>query len=315
MKISVVIPTYNRPDQLAEALESVAIQDWSVIAEVLLGDNSNAEMRDANAAVVAASPIASLIRHQPNIPPTNVTENQHALAQRARSDFFLILHDDDRLLPGALAALAAACEAETDPQVKVWFGRNRVMNHDGVVNMAGSADVDRTYGKDGPAEVRPIWKWCLTQSLPPNSALIERAAYLKHMEHPRDGNVSDWGFWVRLANSGASGRFIPEYLWIYRAHAASETAKGRGMDAHHWYEICRQLNVPPEYEGKKQELLESAAVVATTRYLRDGERRRAWDCLTSNWRWRDRLSLRGLATYAMLVTPRAWWLWALHYRG
>jgi len=316
MKISVVVPTYNRPHQLVEALNSLAIQDWSVIDEVLIGDNSNPQMRDANAAVVAASPIASLIRHHPNTPPTNVTENQHALALRARSDYFLILHDDDHLLPGALAKLAAACAAENDTRVKVWFGRNYTMDENGVVNVAGSADVDRAYGKDGPAEARPVWRWCLTQSLPPNCALIERAAYLEHMEGARDGNVSDWGFWVRLANSGAWGRFIPEHLWCYRLQQASESVSGRGMDAHLWYEICTQLNVPPEYEVQKRALLEGVAVVATTRYLRDGERRRAWACLTSPyWRWRDRLSLRGLATYAMLVTPRSLWRRALHYRA
>jgi len=316
MKISVVIPTYNRPHQLVEALDSLAMQDCSVIDEVLLGDNSSPEMRDANAAIVAASPIASLIRHHPNVPPTNVRENQKALARRARSDYFLILHDDDHLLPGALAKLTAACVAERDPRVKVWFGRNYVMNQDGVVDTAGAAELDRTYGKDGPEDVRPVWRWCLTQSLPPNSALIDRAAYLAHMEDDRDGNVSDWGFWVRLANSGAWGRFIPEYIWTYRVQQVSESISGRGMDAHHWYEICTQLAVPPEYEGQKKALLEGVAVVATTRYIRDGERRRAWDCLASPyWRWRDRLSLRGLATYAMLVTPRPLWLWALRFRG
>ena len=56
--------------------------------------------------------------------------------------------------------------------------------------------------------------------------------------------------------------------------------------------------------------------VATTRYLRDGERLLAWQCLlSSHWRWTRRLSTRGIATVLMLITPAPCWRWAMRHRA
>ena len=62
MKISVLVPTYRRPHQLAEALESLALQDRSLIGEILVGDDSPDSARAANRAAIAASSVASLVR-------------------------------------------------------------------------------------------------------------------------------------------------------------------------------------------------------------------------------------------------------------
>ncbi len=316
MRISVLIPTYNRPEQLAEAIASVAEQDLDLINEVLIGDNSNDVMREANAKVIAASPLAPLIRHVKHDPPQGNFENQWALAILAKCEHILFLHDDDKLNPGGLAALAMACENETDARVKIWFGRNHVMDEKSNVDMALTKKCDVLYGKDGPGMARPAWRWCLTESLPPNSALLDRATYLSHMRGARDGNVGDWGLWVRIANSGAWGRFVPEYVWSYRVQFASQSQSGRGMDIHRWYEIGQQLKVPPEAEIEKAHLLARVAHVATMRYLRDGERGHALRCLASrHWTWRERLSPRGLTTTLFLLTPRLLWVWALQVRA
>jgi len=316
LQISILIPTYNRPGQLAEAIASVAAQDLGLIREVLIGDNSNAAMRQENSDVIARSPIASLITHVRHDPPQGNFENQWALAKLAGSDHVLFLHDDDTLAPDGLARLADAARNEEDERVKVWFGRNYVMDEKSRVDMATTKTWDALYGKDGPSEARPVWRWCLTQSLPPNSALLVRATYLKYMEGTRDGNVGDWGLWVRLANGGAWGRFVAEYIWSYRVQEASQTQSGRGMDIHLWYEIGTQLQVPPEAEAEKLLLVTPKAQVATMRYLRDGERRRALRCMaSSHWTWRQRLSPRGLTTALFLLTPRPLWMWTLRYRA
>lgn len=316
MQISILIPTYNRSGQLAEAIASVAVQDLSLIKEILIGDNSTADMLAANRAVISTSSLAGLIRHIANDPPTSNFPNQWALARAATSEHILFLHDDDHLSPGGLATLAAACTAETDPRVKVWFGRNFLMDENGHIDMDRTRANDLRYGKDGPSEARPVWRWCLKNSLPPNCALLVRTDYLQHMEGARDGNVGDWGLWVRLANSGAWGRFVAEYVWSYREQAASQTASGRGLDVHRCYELGLQLAVEPDGEAQRAALLSAMAPVATLRYLRDGERRLALQCMrSSHWTWRQRLSWRGLAIAMMLVTPRRFWLWSLQYRA
>ena len=315
MQISILLPTFNRPHQLREALASLALQNRALIREILVGDDTPAAGRSENQNVIAQSGLAGLVRYFPNDPPKGNYPNQWALGERASGDYILILHDDDQLCPGALDSLAQACAAETVPAVKIWFGRVLMMNEDGVVDQADSGDKGAFYGKSGASSVKPVWEWCLKQSLPPNCALFSRTTYVKLMRGPRDGNVGDWGLAVRLANSGARGRFIAEDISRYRSHAISLTNAGRGIDVHYMYEIASQLQVPPQRLADKDQLMQRFAEVATTRYLRDGERLLAWKCmLSSHWRWTRRLSARGIATVLMLVTPAPCWRWAIRQR-
>jgi len=303
MKISVLVPTYRRPHQLAEALESLALQDRSLIGEILVGDDSPDSARAANRAAIAASSVASLVRYLSNDPPLGNYPNQCALGDAARCDYVLILHDDDHLCAGGLDMLARACMAETDPRVKLWFGREDIMDAAGRVDPVLTQDTIRQFGKDVPACAKPIWDWCLTQSLPPNSALMGRETYRASMRGGRDGNAGDWALHVRLANTGAWGRFIGETVSRYRVQSSSITGSGRGIDVHCMYELTTQLKVPPERALEKRKIVRDFAPVATARYLREGERRRAWRCFATDWPWKRRLSARGLYTLGMFLAP------------
>ncbi|WP_218508830.1 glycosyltransferase family 2 protein [Variovorax sp. dw_308] len=317
MLISILVPTFRRPHHLAEALESLAQQDRSLIGEIIVGDDSPVEFRAGNRATIAASGLEPLVRHVINDPPLGNYPNQCALGSAARFDHILILHDDDHLCPGALATLAQACAKETDERVKIWFGRNEIMDEKGRVDPVRTATNHRDYGKEGPGAVKTVREWSLQHAIPPNSFLMPRTTYLAHMFGARDGNIGDWGLSIRLANSGAYGRFIAQDLARYRVHAESLTNSGRGVDAHLMYELAQQLKVssPEQIEGRKR-LLRQFAVVATTRYLRDGERAAAWKCfLSPDWQWKRRLSPRGVVTLGMLMTPAFAWQWAMGYRG
>ncbi|MEJ8858237.1 glycosyltransferase [Variovorax robiniae] len=317
MLISILVPTYRRPHHLAEALESVAQQDRSLIGEIIVGDDSPAEFQAGNRAAIAASGLEPLVRHVINEPPLGNYPNQCALGTAARFDHILILHDDDQLCPGGLAALAEACAKETDERVKIWFGRSEIMDELARVDPVRTAANNKEYGKDGPGTVRSVREWSLQHAIPPNSFLVARTDYLAQMYGARDGNVGDWGLSVRLANTGAFGRFIAQDVARYRVHAESLTNSGRGVDAHIMFEIAQQLKVsePAHIEGKNR-LLRQFAEVATTRYLRDGERAAAWKCFASpHWQWKRRVSPRGIATLGMLLTPSFCWNWALRYRG
>jgi len=313
--ISILIPAYARPEQLAEALASVATQDRTLIGEIVIGDDSPREYWDRNRAAIEASGLADLIEYLPSEPSKGTYPNQWFLGARARCDHLLFLHNDDQLCPDGLRLLASACAGETNSRVKLWFGGNLIMDETGRVDAKRTAENDLKYGKDGPARAQPLWQWCLTESVPPNSFLITRDTYVRYMQGPRDGNVGDWGLSVRLANSGAWARFVGEYVSAYRVQPGSVTTAGRGMDVHRFYELAEQLVVPPDAVAQKRRRFSGMAAVATLRYARDGERLRAWRCfLSPNWTWRQRFSARGFATIGVLLAPRIFWAWALRFR-
>jgi len=304
MRVSVLIPTYRRPAQLAQALESLAWQDRELIGEILVGDDSPASLRAENEAVIAASAVADLVRYLPNEPALGNYPNQWSLGAQARFDHIMILHDDDQLQEGGLDVLVRACMTETDERVRIWFGKDVIMDAAGQIDPRRTVANDVMYGKDGPSRALPAWDWCLSMSLPPDASLIRRDAYVSMMRGERDGNVGDWGFHVRLANSGAWGRFVAEAVSRYRVQPESMTNRGLAVDVHYMYEIAKELRVPPAREADKNAVVRRFVEVATVRYMRHGEHRRAWRCFTSHdWRWPRRLSPRGVATIGMLLLP------------
>jgi hypothetical protein len=97
--------------------------------------------------------------------------------------------------------------------------------------------------------------------------------------------------------------------------AGSVTVAGRGVDAHRGFELACQLRVPPEREAEKKRFYRNMRVVAV-RYARDGERMNAWrSLLWPGMPWEHRLSLRYGLVVLMLLTPRPFWLWALHHKN
>ena len=283
---------------------------------MIIGDDSPPSYWARNQEVISQSGLAELVDYVPSEPSRGTYPNQWFLASRAKCEHLMFLHNDDTLCEGALRTLADACEKETDARVKLWFGTHVIMDENGKVDPERSAASDRWYGRQGPPAARAVWEWCLTESIPSNAFLVERATYLLHMRGERDGNVGDFGFSVRLANSGAWARFVGLVVSRYRVQTGSVTSAGRGVDVHRGFELACQLRLPPEREAARRERFFRHMLVVAVRYARDGERMNAWrSFLRPEIPWRQRFSIRSILVLLMLLTPRPFWLWALHYKG
>ena len=102
--LTVVIPTYNRADDVDRAIRSVLAEPGDYF-EVLVGDDGSPDHTPAVVAALAGDPRLRAYRNPTNL---GMQDNVLKVAQLARGDYFFILTDDDRLAPGALAKVAAA---------------------------------------------------------------------------------------------------------------------------------------------------------------------------------------------------------------
>ncbi|WP_430435148.1 glycosyltransferase family 2 protein [Methyloversatilis sp.] len=103
-RVSVVIPTYNRPALLREALASIAAQtctDWEV---VVVNDGSTPPI-DAAALEAVVNGRLRLVRHDQ---PRGVAAARNSGFAAARGELIAQLDDDDRLAPEALSAATQA---------------------------------------------------------------------------------------------------------------------------------------------------------------------------------------------------------------
>jgi glycosyltransferase involved in cell wall biosynthesis len=105
--ISVVMPTYNRADTLARAIDSVLAQthtDWEL---VIIDDGSTDDTREVLARY--EDPRIRVVLHDRN---KGVTAGENTGFDSMRGDWFTMLGSDDEMLPEALETLVATA-AET----------------------------------------------------------------------------------------------------------------------------------------------------------------------------------------------------------
>jgi glycosyltransferase involved in cell wall biosynthesis len=106
--LTVAIPAYNRCSAVKALLKSVCEQIGSD-DEVIVSDDGST---DGTTEQVSKIPGVKVIRHEKN---QGMVTNWNACLAAANRDWICIIHDDDELEPGGLAALKHACALANGP--------------------------------------------------------------------------------------------------------------------------------------------------------------------------------------------------------
>jgi len=111
--LSICIPSYNRPAELAWLLGSIDSQPMDL--EIVICEDQAPKRMDVRAVVeeFSATSVYCVNYHEN---PTNLgfDGNLRHLIERARGDYVLFMGDDDRFVPGALARFIAFLEQHRD---------------------------------------------------------------------------------------------------------------------------------------------------------------------------------------------------------
>ena len=265
--VSIIIPTFDRPRYLQEAIEAVLTQTYSNI-EVLVFDNGTLD--ETRAVAEDAARRDPRVRFQRNERNLGMSANFNALAQAARGEFLVAIGDDDRLLPEFVSRLVGVMR----PELRVAFSNHYLINAEGKRLDPESREYTRHYGRDtipaGVLENADAAAW--RQSIPMSASLL-RTADIQRLRFREDLNTPDVEFFIRLAHEGARFIFVPEYLMEYRIHLGAVTASG--LWSEELVECLTPIEVKPEIEPYKREFLIPMVVNAVSRCLQQGNMERA----------------------------------------
>lgn len=109
--VSIVIPTYDRPDLLAEAVASAVAQRCDLPFEVVIVENPSSEAASARAIAALPGDAAPPIRYYVNGENLGMYANWNRGIELARGEWVTLLHDDDLLRPGFLHRMMAVIGA------------------------------------------------------------------------------------------------------------------------------------------------------------------------------------------------------------
>ena len=202
-RVSVVIPTYQRPELLAEALESVRTQRFTDWECVVADDGTESITRPVVEAFIARDPRFRYVV-QPNQGSPGATRNLGIGV--TRGELIAFDDDDDVWLPDKLTAQVAVLDAE--PDVLLLFSH---------VQRFGAEDF---VWPTGIVPARPSLELLLRGNLVPTSATVVRRHALDQVglfdTQLRFGE--DFELWLRIARVGPV-RALPNVHVRYRVHA------------------------------------------------------------------------------------------------
>jgi glycosyltransferase involved in cell wall biosynthesis len=219
--VSILIPTYNRPDYLYRALASAVAQSYGNI-EILVGDNSILPGENERMIQLFNDPRIIHIVHGQNL---GMVQNVLALMRLSSGKYMSFLHDDDIWYPKFIEKMIEILE--NDSEINLSFCNFDIIDNSGKKNERVT-DI----------ELERLNRNLLEHGIQKNSieiALIRRSIVactstvlrrssvnLDHFLVDTNHAYDIWISYLALINGGYA-YFSPETLGFYRIHANSNT--------------------------------------------------------------------------------------------
>ncbi|MCC5605246.1 glycosyltransferase family 2 protein [Nostoc sp. CHAB 5834] len=225
--VSVVIPTYNRPEYLKQAIASAIKQTYQNI-EIIVSDNCSSENPQALVASFGDSRIR-FWRHQQNV---GMIANQQHGFNMARGKYVASLHDDDIWNEDFLAKLVPPLEANSE--LILAFCDQYIIGADSIINNAGTEENTRGYKRDKlPKGIhQPFYKIGLVdKSIPTAASCVIRNNIIDWDSIPSEvGGMWDLYLTYLCCISGYGAYYYPQRLTQYRAHEQTDTMLSGSRD-------------------------------------------------------------------------------------
>jgi len=258
MKVSLIIPTFNRPHLLPRAVESAQRAGREV--EVIVVDDASS---DDTASVCASLHDVKYLRVDRN---QGVAGARNVGLLESSGDFIAFLDDDDMRLPGSLDYQVSLLMAQPD----AGFIAGGVMLADQDCIPTDEVAIPRGTSGDLFWEVLE-----LSVHLIPGSVVIRKECFFEvGLFNPRLAGIDDWDMWTRIAEVRPV-LLDPEPVCIYRV---ALPGSGQGSSI-----LGRQMHAAVKHQERLFSLPRvQTATSAQRRLVRQNTRRRVADTLS--WR-------------------------------
>jgi glycosyltransferase involved in cell wall biosynthesis len=224
--VSVITPTYNRPDYLKAALTSAVRQTYRQI-EIIVSDNCSPE----NPQAIVESFNDRRIRFSRNTSNLGMFGNTIKAFKMARGKYVASLLDDDMWEEDFLAKLVPPLEA--NPNLALAFCDHYIIDAEGNINDAMTEECSQFYKRShlSKGTYQPFCRIGLVdRSVSSATAALIRRDVIDWDAIPAEVGGS-WDIYLNYlcCRSGLGAYFYPEKLTRYRVHEQTDTMlSGRG---------------------------------------------------------------------------------------
>jgi glycosyltransferase involved in cell wall biosynthesis len=308
--VSVVIPTYNRPDYLQLAIESAINQTYKNI-EIIVSDDGSVD----NPQELVESFQDSRIRFKRNPKNLGIALNVIGAFQAASGKYVASLNDDDVWNEDFLEKLVPQLDA--NPNLVLAFSDHYIMGSDGKIDVEATEENTRRWKRDRLNEgiYEPFYEIGLVHQAVPSAVatVIRKDAIDWNDFSPQMGPFWDLYLTYLACRNGGGAYYLPERLSKYRVHYESESkisgkinvqAKIRaGKAGIYCYRRFMEEESLQEFRGFFREKLLQAHTTLAIGLLRAEQVKEARPYLLYVLR-QQKFNLRTIAAFVLSITPQ-----------
>jgi glycosyltransferase involved in cell wall biosynthesis len=214
--VTTIIPVYNRPAMLRDAVESVLAQTYRPIEIVIVDDGSTDDTPAVADALARQHPEIRVI-HQQN---RGVGPAREAGRVAARGEFIQHLDSDDLLYPRKFELQVAGLRAH--PECGASYGWTRTQETDGTAPDVAAKRTGERIETMFPAMLEQRW-WHTPTPLY-RASLLDRAGSWLALR-----NEEDWEYDARIASFGVRLHYVADWIALFKNHG-NERLSGAGLD-------------------------------------------------------------------------------------
>jgi len=214
--LSVIIPTYQGGEYLAETLESVASQWNSDIEVIVIDDGSN----DGTIDILNTYKSKLGLKLLENSRTGNWVKNTNTAFDYARGEYICMLHQDDLWLPTRIERLREAIHRY--PQAGFFVNSSRFIDKDG--KSLGNWNIPLP--PDTSLNSQQVLSHLIVQNFIALPAPVFKRSILQDIGkmHESLWFLADWHLWGAIA-AKTETVVLPQILTEYRIHPASQTTR------------------------------------------------------------------------------------------
>lgn len=226
--VSVIIPTYNRPHYLKQAIASAIAQTYKNI-EIIVSDDCSPE----NPQEMIESFQDPRIRLRRNTKNSGIAINVIEAFKQARGEYVASLNDDDIWNEDFLEKLVPPLDA--NPDLVLAFSDHHIIDSDGNIDDAATEENTKRWKRDQIKEgvYKPFYELGIVhQAVPSAVATVIRRDAIEW----KDFQIPMGPFWdlyltYLACRNGGGAYYFPERLSKYREHSQSETTISGKLNA------------------------------------------------------------------------------------
>jgi glycosyltransferase involved in cell wall biosynthesis len=268
-KVSICLPTCNRPELIAECIDSCLAQTYDNL-EIVIGDDS----KDSRTQQLIATRYAQepRVRYTMNQPPLGQARNVASLFERASGDKILLIHDDDLLTTDGVEKLMSLWQLH--PQLDAAFGDQYEADHRGTIDLDASMRLNAAFRRTREAQgLQPLAGRTGLIQMFPNNGWMANAALVKRIGYDEQyGVCCDFVFGTKLCLAARDVYYLHDYVSVYRKTAASISHSTRGtaiaatVSA---YGFVKALTLPTQLEASRKLALRRLVPIVVSVHARN----------------------------------------------